>query len=216
VAAGLLLALAPLILIVALMIRLECSGPSFYRCPRVGRGGREFGMLKFRKMHNGAQGPALASWDDERFTRLGPFLSRTKLDEIPQLWNVLRGQMSLIGPRPEDASFVDLHSAEFHVIHGVRPGMTGLSQLAFASESSLLDGVDRCQFYVERLLPQKVGIDRLYVARRSLSMDLRIFAWTVCVLLGIAVAVDRQSGRLSVRRRPGRSVASPTPSKELA
>jgi lipopolysaccharide/colanic/teichoic acid biosynthesis glycosyltransferase len=200
VAATLLIVLAPVILIVAAMIRLESSGPGFYRCPRVGRGGLEFGMLKFRKMHNGAGGPALASSDDDRFTRLGPFLARTKLDELPQLWNVLRGQMSLVGPRPEDASFIDLHAAEFAVIHSVKPGITGLCQLAFARESTVLDPNDRVGHYVNEILPQKVKIDQLYASQRSIGMDLSILGWTaVAVLFGREVAVHRETGTLSLR-----------------
>jgi lipopolysaccharide/colanic/teichoic acid biosynthesis glycosyltransferase len=200
VAATLLIVLAPVILIVAALIRLESSGPGFYRCARIGRGGGEFGMLKFRKMHNGARGPALASSDDERFTRLGPFLARTKLDELPQLWNVLRGQMSLVGPRPEDPSFIDLHAAEFAVIHSVKPGVTGLCQLAFARESTVLDPQDRLGHYVNVILPQKVGIDQLYASQRSIGMDLRILSWTAAaVLFGREVAVHRETGALSLR-----------------
>ena len=200
VAATLLILLAPVILIVAALIKIESSGPGFYRCPRVGLGGREFGMLKFRKMHDGARGPALASSNDDRFTRLGPFLARTKLDELPQLWNVLKGQMSLVGPRPEDASFIELHAAEFAVIHSVKPGVTGLCQLAFARESSVLDPHDRLGHYVNQILPQKVGIDQLYASQRSIGMDLRILGWTaLAVLFGREVAVHRETGTLSPR-----------------
>ena len=200
VAAGLLIVLAPVILIVALAIRIESAGPVFYRCRRIGRGGREFEMIKFRKMHDGAQGPALASWEDDRFTKLGPFLAGTKLDELPQLWNVLRGQMSLVGPRPEDAGFVELHPAEFSVIHSVKPGITGLCQLAFARESNVLDPEDRLGHYVNEILPQKVRLDQLYASDRSIGMDLRILGWTaLAVLFGREVAVHRQTGCLSPR-----------------
>lgn len=200
VAAGLLLVLTPVILMAAATIRLESSGPAFYRCRRIGRAGREFRMLKFRKMHDGAGGPALASWEDDRFTRLGPFLARTKLDELPQLWNVLKGQMSLVGPRPEDPSFVGLHPAEFAVIQSVRPGVTGLSQLAFARESNVLDPDDRVGHYLNGILPQKLAIDQLYASQRSFGMDLRILFWTaVAVLVRREVAVHRQTGNLSPR-----------------
>jgi lipopolysaccharide/colanic/teichoic acid biosynthesis glycosyltransferase len=200
VAAALLLVLTPVILIVALTVKLESSGPGFYRCRRVGRGGREFGMLKFRKMHDGARGPALASWDDDRFTRLGPFLARTKLDELPQLWNVLRGQMSLVGPRPEDAGFVELYPADFAVIHSVSPGITGLSQLAFARESDILDPTDRVSHYVKQILPQKMELDQLYASRHTFAMDLGILGWTVlAVIMRREVAVHRQTGSLSLR-----------------
>jgi lipopolysaccharide/colanic/teichoic acid biosynthesis glycosyltransferase len=157
-------------------------------------------MLKFRKMHDGARGPALASSDDERFTRLGPFLARTKLDELPQLWNVLRGQMSLVGPRPEDTSFIELHPAEFAVIHSVKPGVTGLCQLAFARESTVLDPRDRLGHYVNHILPQKICIDQMYASGRSIGMDLRVLGWTAAaVVFGREVAVHRQTGALSLR-----------------
>jgi lipopolysaccharide/colanic/teichoic acid biosynthesis glycosyltransferase len=202
VAAALLFLVAPVILIVALAIRLESAGPAFYRCRRIGRGGHEFHMIKFRKMHDGAKGPALASWEDDRFTRMGPFLAGTKLDELPQLWNVLRGQMSLVGPRPEDGSFVELMPAEFAVIHSVKPGITGLCQLAFARESKILDPEDRVGHYVNQILPQKVKIDQLYASKRSIGTDLQILGWTaLAVLFRREVAVHRQTGSLS-RRAP--------------
>ena len=209
IAVPLLVALTPLMALLALAIKVESSGPVFYRSRRVGLGGREFSMPKFRKMHCGAAGPALTCARDERFTRLGSFLAATKLDELPQLWNVIRGSMSLVGPRPEDPSFVALHPQDFVEILRVKPGITGLSQLAFAREGRLLDGPDRVSRYAEWLLPNKIAIDRLYVTHRSTSMDLRILFWTfVTVVLGIEVAVDRRSGGLSVRRRPPASSAS--------
>jgi lipopolysaccharide/colanic/teichoic acid biosynthesis glycosyltransferase len=199
---ALLVGFAPLLCLLALGVALDSRGPVFYRCRRVGRYGREFAMLKFRKMHDGASGPALTSARDERFTRFGAVLARTKLDELPQLWNVLRGDMSLVGPRPEDPSFVAFDPAGFSQVLRVRPGVTGLSQLAFAQEGRLLGGADRLDLYVRHLLPQKISIDRLYATRRSMKMDLRILAWTLpTVLLGVDVAVNRRSGALSVRRR---------------
>lgn len=159
-------------------------------------------MLKFRKMRDGALGPALVQTKDERFTRLGAFLARTKLDELPQLWNVVKGEMSLVGPRPEDPSFVDQHRGAYHAILAVRPGITGLSQLAFARESEVLDPSDRVGDYVNRILPQKMDMDRLYAARRSFSMDLKILWWTLCAVVGrLDVAVHRETGRLG-RRAP--------------
>jgi lipopolysaccharide/colanic/teichoic acid biosynthesis glycosyltransferase len=201
-AATLLLVLLPLILIVAAAIRLDSRGPAFYRCRRVGYRGREFAMLKFRKMVHDAAGGALTAPEDARFTRLGRILAKTKLDEIPQLWNVLKGEMSLVGPRPEDAGFVALREEEYRQILRVRPGITGLSQLAFARESEILDPNDRHGHYVTKLLPAKARIDCLYVSRRSLGMDLKILFWTAAaVLLRLDVAVHRQTGRLT-RRRP--------------
>jgi lipopolysaccharide/colanic/teichoic acid biosynthesis glycosyltransferase len=202
IAVSMLVALTPLMLVLALAIKLGSRGSVFYRCRRVGLGGREFAMLKFRKMRHDAAGPAVTWAHDERFTRLGSLLAGTKLDELPQLWNVIRGDMSLVGPRPEDSSFVALSSRDYAEILRARPGITGLSQLAFAREGRLLGGPDPLRRYVERLLPQKITLDQLYVARRSTGMDLRILAWTVVtVLLGIEVSVDRRSGKLSARRR---------------
>jgi lipopolysaccharide/colanic/teichoic acid biosynthesis glycosyltransferase len=202
----LLVVFAPLMLLLAALIVLDSRGPVFYRCRRVGWQGREFGMVKFRKMHRDAAGPALTSAHDERFTRVGAFLARTKLDELPQLWNVLTGEMSLVGPRPEDRRFVALDPSGYSEILRVRPGVTGLSQLAFTKESQLFAGADGLDVYTERILPQKIAIDCLYGVRRSMAMDLQILAWTLAaVMLGIDIAVDRQTGRLSVRRRRRRA-----------
>jgi lipopolysaccharide/colanic/teichoic acid biosynthesis glycosyltransferase len=202
VAAPVLLLLAPLFIVIAAAIKLESPGGVLYRCRRVGCGGRELQMLKFRKMHEGARGPALVQTKDERFTRLGGFLARTKLDELPQLWNVLTGEMSLVGPRPEDPSFVEQHREAYDAILAVRPGITGLSQLAFARETEVLDPRDRVGHYVNRILPQKMQMDRLYAVERSLSMDLKILWWTICAVLArFEVAVHRDTGRLG-RRAP--------------
>jgi lipopolysaccharide/colanic/teichoic acid biosynthesis glycosyltransferase len=200
VSTTLLVLLAPIVLILAIAIKLESRGPVFYRCLRVGQNGTDLLMLKFRKMHDGAGGPALAAAEDERFTRLGPFLAKTKLDEIPQLWNVLCGEMSLVGPRPEDPTFIGLHSEAYTEILKVRPGITGYCQLAFARENQILDPSGREKHYVERILPQKVGMDRLYASRRSVLVDLRILWWTVyAVLLSREVAVHRETGALNAR-----------------
>lgn len=207
IAATCLLVLSPLIALLALTVKLDSPGPVFYRCRRIGRGGREFHMLKFRKMHATAAGAALTAAGDERFTRLGRFLARKKLDEIPQLLNVIAGHMNLVGPRPEDPSFVALRRADYEQILEVRPGITGLTQLAFANESEILDSDDPIGDYVRRLLPQKVQIDRLYVARRSVAMDIRILAWTaITFFLKRNVAIHRSSGRITLRRRPAPAV----------
>jgi lipopolysaccharide/colanic/teichoic acid biosynthesis glycosyltransferase len=202
VAVPVLILLAPVFIAIAATIKLESPGGIFYRCRRVGRGGRDLPMLKFRKMHEGARGPALVQAKDERFTRIGAFLARTKLDELPQLWNVLKGDMSLVGPRPEDPNFVEQHREDYEAILAVQPGITGLSQLAFARESEILDPRDRVGHYTSRILPQKMHMDRLYAEQRSLSMDLKILWWTFCAIVGrLDVAVHRDSGRLN-RRAP--------------
>jgi lipopolysaccharide/colanic/teichoic acid biosynthesis glycosyltransferase len=193
---------APLIALVALLIVADSRGPVFYRASRVGRGGRELRMLKFRKMHHDASGAPLTMAEDARFTRIGGLLARTKLDELPQLWHVLRGEMSLIGPRPEDPRFVAERRAEYEHILTMRPGITGLSQIAFAEESEILDPVDPMAHYRSRIFPQKILLDRLYAARPTLWMDFTILFWTAAaVLLRRQVAVHRESGRMNLRRR---------------
>jgi lipopolysaccharide/colanic/teichoic acid biosynthesis glycosyltransferase len=210
VAALMLVLLAPLIAVVAAAIKIESRGPLFFRCRRVGIRGHEFDMLKFRKMHDGVAGPALTALGDPRFTRMGSFLAKTKLDEVPQLWNVLRGEMSLVGPRPEDPSFVAIEQDAYRKILAVRPGITGLSQLAFARETEILDPLDGVGHYVRRLLPQKASLDCVYVSRRSVGMDLRILFWTgLAVLLRRKVAVDRATAELGLRRRPSLPAAAP-------
>lgn len=202
-AAALLLVLLPVIVVVSVAIKFGSRGPLFFRCRRVGLGGEELRVLKFRKMRHGLSGAPLTASDDDRLTRVGRFLAKSKSDEIPQLWNVLAGGMSLVGPRPEDPQFVVLQPEAYSAILTVKPGITGLSQLAFVKESEILDPADRVGDYVERLLPQKAALDRLYAQRRSMQMDLRILVWTaVAVLLRRDVAVHRSTGALSLRRRP--------------
>jgi lipopolysaccharide/colanic/teichoic acid biosynthesis glycosyltransferase len=212
VSALLLLLALPVIIAIAVAIKLDSRGPVFYAARRVGHRGRPLRMFKFRKMRHRAGGPKLTTDGDHRFTRVGEWLAKSKLDELPQLWNVLRGDMSLIGPRPEDPSFVALHAADFIEILRVRPGVTGLSQIAFAEESRILDGNDPTGHYLDRILPQKMGMDRLYATRYHLRLDLSILVWTlIAVLARRDVAVHRQTGRMNLRRRPAPAEALPTP-----
>lgn len=200
-AMALLTVLAPLLLALMIAVKIDSRGPVFYRCRRAGLRGREFAMLKLRKMYDGARGPLLTAANDQRFTRVGRFLVRSKLDEIPQLWNVLKGDMSVVGPRPEDPSFVQRRQDEFEAVLTVRPGITGLSQLAFACEADILDPDDREADYETRILPQKLQIDRLYAERRSLAKDVEILYWTAAaVVFRQAVAVHRSTGKLTLRR----------------
>jgi lipopolysaccharide/colanic/teichoic acid biosynthesis glycosyltransferase len=151
-------------------------------------------------------GPKLTTHNDTRFTRVGTVLARSKLDELPQLLNVLKGDMSLIGPRPEDPGFVAQRSEDYEVIHRTRPGITGLAQLAFAEESRILSAEDPVRHYLQEIFPQKCGLDRLYVGSPSVRTDLRILVWTlVAIVVRRPVAVDRRTGRMTFRRRRARS-----------
>jgi lipopolysaccharide/colanic/teichoic acid biosynthesis glycosyltransferase len=202
VAAVLLVVLLPLILLLVIAVRVESAGPALFRCERVGYRGRQLRMLKLRKMRCDAQGCSLTTDGDARFTRIGGLLSKLKIDEIPQLWHVLRGEMSLVGPRPECAEFVGLHPQDYAEILAVPPGMTGLSQIAFVDECRILDPDNPIGDYVSRILPQKVALDRMYASRRTLSFNLRILFWTpVALLLRCPVTVNHESGKMTLRRR---------------
>jgi lipopolysaccharide/colanic/teichoic acid biosynthesis glycosyltransferase len=203
VSAVLLVVLLPVVVLTAAVVKLDSRGPVFFRCRRVGFRGAQFQMLKFRKMRSGVLGAPVTLSADSRFTPVGRILAKTKIDELPQLWNVLKGEMSLVGPRPEDQVFVDLHTENYTTILAVKPGITGLCQLAFAKEGEILDDEDCVADYVERLLPQKVELDLLYIRHRSLRLNLRILVWTaIAVLLRRHVAVHRGTGRMTLRRRP--------------
>lgn len=213
-ACAFLILLTPVLLVIAIAVKLESRGPTFYRCRRAGRGGAVFEMLKFRKMHDGAVGGALTAVDDARFTRIGRALARTKLDELPQLFNVLKGEMSIVGPRPEDPDFVKLKPEMFARVLQVRPGVTGLSQLAFARESEILDPLNRVEHYVEAIMPEKLALDSLYATRQSIRMELSIIVWTVlAVIARWDIAVNRMTGKLTRRRRAPQADVAAEPSQ---
>jgi lipopolysaccharide/colanic/teichoic acid biosynthesis glycosyltransferase len=217
VAALALLVLAPLMLLIALVIVMDSPGPVFYRAERVGRGRRPLRMLKFRKMHVGATGLALTACEDCRLTRVGAVLRRTRLDELPQLWHVLRGDMSFVGPRPEDPAFVARWEREYEEILRVRPGLTGWTQVAFADEARILGHDDPLTRYVEAILPQKVQLDRLYAAHPSPAVDVRVLAATFrTVVLHQQIAVDRVNGAMTRRRRPVTATLAPAPAPVAA
>jgi lipopolysaccharide/colanic/teichoic acid biosynthesis glycosyltransferase len=190
----------PLTILIVVCIKLDSRGPIFYRVRRVGYQGRPLMMLKFRKMHQGATGAPLTAKADPRLTRVGGFLTRWRLDELPQFWDVLMGRMSILGPRPEDPRFVAIHLADYEHILAVRPGIVGLAQLAYEAETSIVSDTKPIEDYVERIMPQKVILDKLYAAHTSWRLDLSIALWAVVALvLRRPVAVSRTTGAMSVR-----------------
>ena len=180
-----LVVLSPLLLLLAIWIKLDSPGPVLYRGKRVGFDGRPFFIYKFRTMVQGAErrGPAVTYRDDPRITKAGRFLRRTKLDELPQLLNVLKGEMSLVGPRPEDPSYVELYTPEQRQVLSVKPGITGSTQLEYRDEASMLHGESVDEEYVTRIMPKKLTLDLEYVRTRSLMLDLRIMWRTATTLL---------------------------------
>lgn len=182
-AAGLVL-LSPLLLALALAIKLDSPGPVFFRARRVGRHAQEFSLYKFRSMVADAEkrGPGITAAGDQRVTRVGRFLRRTKLDELPQLINVLKGEMSLVGPRPEDPRYVALYTPEQRRVLEVRPGITSAASLAFRHEEQLLAGPDWEQVYRTQVMPAKLAIDLAYLERRTLSGDLKLILQTIAAV----------------------------------
>lgn len=176
VASGLgLLCLSPLFLILAVWIKCDTPGPVFYRQTRVGRYNRDFQLYKFRSMRIGAdrQGLITVGGHDPRITRSGYFIRKYKLDEFPQLINVLVGDMSLVGPRPEVRKYVNLYtSSQMHVLD-VRPGITDLASIRYRNENELLaQATDPDRYYIETIMPDKLRINLEYVANHSFWSDI--------------------------------------------
>ena len=175
----------PVVAVLALAVRLDSPGPVLFRTTRVGARGRPFTCYKLRSMSVDAQaGPALTVREDTRVTRVGRRIRRAHLDELPQLWNVIRGEMRLVGPRPEDPRYVDLSDPLHLEVFGATPGITGLSQLVFENEASLLEEADLDRSYRERILVRKLALDRLYLARRSTRLDIWILGRTAMAIMG--------------------------------
>lgn len=181
-----LLILSPLLLALVVAVRYDSAGPAIFRQTRVTRGGRPFEMLKFRSMAEASLpgGPLLTVGDDPRITRVGALLRRSKLDELPQLVNVLKGDMSLVGPRPEVPRYVALYPAHLRdLILSVRPGITDEASIEFSDESALLAGAaDPERRYVEEILPRKLEIYARYAREHSLMGDLAILARTLSLV----------------------------------
>lgn len=180
---------APLLLILWLWVRLSSAGPGFYGGRRIGRGGREFRMWKFRSMYVGsdaAGGSITSGEDDQRITRAGALLRRTKLDELPQLWNLLVGDVTLVGPRPEAPDIVEHYSREQRRVLEVTPGITGRTQIEFSgreAEMAIPEGMSATDFYLQEILPDKIASDLRYLETRSLLGDLRILFSTAWLML---------------------------------
>ncbi len=179
-----LIILAPVLAVIAVLIKLDSSGPVFFRGERVGQYGEIFHILKFRSMIPDApqKGPAITCKDDPRITRVGRLLRNTKLDELPSLVNVLRGEMSLVGPRPETPVWVRRYTADQQRVLCVKPGITGLAQVKYRSEESLLSGENLEQEYL-KIMDDKLRIDLNYVADASPFLDLFVLINTARALV---------------------------------
>jgi lipopolysaccharide/colanic/teichoic acid biosynthesis glycosyltransferase len=177
--------MSPLLLIVGVLVKLTSPGPIFYCQRRVGKGGKPFNIVKFRSMVVDADrhGPGLTSAADRRVTRCGAVLRLLKIDELPQFWNVLRGDMSLVGPRPELPLYVATYDSQQRMVLSVRPGITDTASIIFRWEEDLLAQTsDPEQFYRKDILPRKLALNLEYVGNISLKHDFLLMIRTVRAL----------------------------------
>ena len=184
VSSVILVLMSPVVAEIALAVWLDSGSPVLFRQKRIGLRFRLFHILKFRTMRVDNCGPSVTVRGDPRITRVGRFLRRAKLDEIPQFWNVFRGDMSLVGPRPEVPDYVELFRDRYRNVLTVRPGITDLASIHFRNEEEILSlSVDPLREYAERVLPAKLSLAEQYVRRHSLMGDLTILIRTAVVTL---------------------------------
>lgn len=181
------LVLLPLLLLLALAVALTSPGGAFFAQTRVGKGGTEFRLLKFRSMRPGseAKGQLTVGGRDPRITAVGHFLRKTKLDELPQLFNILKGEMSLVGPRPEVPKYVALYSAEQRQVLQVRPGLTDYASLEYFEENALLGASENPEeTYIQEVMPAKLALNAKYIEDMGLGTDLKILLRTAVRIVG--------------------------------
>lgn len=177
-----LLLLMPVFLILYLFIRIESKGPGFYSQIRVGKGGKDFRLYKFRSMRVGAdkKGLITVGGRDSRITRVGYFIRKYKLDELPQLWNVLLGDMSLVGPRPEVRKYVDIYTEDQWKVLSVRPGITDYASIKYVDENEILGkAIDPDKVYVEQIMPDKIRYNMKYIQSRSVFEYFKVIILTI-------------------------------------
>jgi len=177
--------LSPLFVSIGLLIKLDSAGAVFYRGKRIGKDGKPFWMYKFRTMKDVMvdTGPRVTARDDPRITRIGRILRDTKLNELPQFINVLKGEMSLVGPRPEDPRYVELYTPEQRRVLSVKPGVTGVASIIYCNEETMLSQDTLEDTYINVIMPDKLRLDMEYIDRRSFLVDLDILFRTCLVLL---------------------------------
>jgi len=179
-----LVVLSPLLLGLAIAVKASSPGPALFRQERMGRGGVPFVLLKFRSMRQGGGGPAVTAAGDVRITPVGRILRRYKLDELPQLLNVIRGDMSIVGPRPEVRRYVEAFPAEYARVLSIRPGLTDIAAVAYRDEEGILAAApDPEAAYLREVLPRKLALYEQYLRTMSLRTDLRLILQTIVVIL---------------------------------
>jgi len=174
--------LLPLFIIICLIIKADSQGGCFFIQERIGKDGKPFGILKFRTMRSGADSDGLLTigTHDKRITRVGSFLRKTKIDELPQLWNVLKGEMSIVGPRPEVEKYVLLYTEEQRRVLSVRPGITDYASIEYVNENEILSKTnDPDRVYVEEVMPHKIKLSMRYLEHYTVSEYLKIIFLTL-------------------------------------
>lgn len=182
----------PVWLAVAIAIKLDSPGPVLYVAERIGKNGKPFRIYKFRTMIVDAArlGPAITYNDDPRITRVGRFLRRTHMDEWPQFFNILRGDMSFVGPRPEAPSYVEHYTPQQREVLKARPGMTGLAQVQYMqNEAAMLDAMTLDEVYLNEILPKKLELDMQYIWNQSFLLDLKLLIRSLFITL-----IERSGG----------------------
>ncbi len=178
--------LSPIFLIIAVLVRLDSRGPVFFRQMRIGRYGRPFRIYKFRSMYVDVEtnGMLVTVEGDSRITRVGRFLRKYKLDELPQLINVFKGEMSFVGPRPEVPKYVEMFKKDFEEILRIRPGITSYTALEFRNEEEVLKKYDNVEKgYIEEILPEKIKMYKRYINNLSLFTDIQMIFLTIWKLV---------------------------------
>ncbi len=185
-----LLILSPVFALIALSIKLTTPGPVFYRARRIGRYGLPFTLYKFRSMVVDAHrlGPGITAHGDARVTPIGRFIRRTKLDELPQLLNVVTGDMSLVGPRPEDPRYVALYTPQQRAVLQARPGITSAASLAYRHEEQVLSGPDWERLYRDDIMPRKLAADLAYLQHANVWTDIALIFRTLLALFPTAIS----------------------------
>lgn len=194
--------LFPVLLALSLLVKLSSPGPVLYRQERVGRGGKLFRIAKFRSMSEDAdkRGPAITSAGDHRVTALGRLLRRLKLDELPQLWNVLKGEMSLVGPRPEVPCYVESYSDSQRRVLEIRPGITDPGSILYRHEEQVLgDQPDPDRYYREVVLPDKLRLNLEYISNLSFSYDLSLLLRTASCIVFPQGWLDKRGVAKAIR-----------------
>lgn len=178
--------LSPLLILLALAITIDSKGGVFYKQERIGKNGKAFMLYKFRSMRTGAdrKGLITVGSNDDRTTKVGRFIRKYKLDELPQLINILKNEMSVVGPRPEVEKYVRLYTAEQRKVLSVKPGLTDLASLAYINENEILGKAAHPEkTYVEQIMPAKLRLNLEYIEKQSFWFDLKIIAKTVLRIL---------------------------------